>query len=138
MNFKDKINIYMEQNKIENLKQFAYRSKIPYTTLRDCYEKDSADNSRLNTIKKISKFMNCTTDYLAYEEVESPNKTLPEVLVDKFPSNKEENEYDDKLKKLATDNGVEISYSKSAPLTEEDFAQVSKILLEEIQKEEKK
>lgn len=57
----------------------------------------------------------------------------------KIPKQKiENNEYDDKLKKLATENGVEISYSKNAPLTEEDFAQVSKILLEEIQKKEKK
>lgn len=69
------------------------------------------------------------------------NVPLPELLGIDLRIGKKEvenNEYDDKLKKLATDNGVEISYSKSAPLTEEDFAQVSKILLEEIQKEEKK
>lgn len=73
MTFNEKIDKYMFENNISNLKQFASLVDIPYTTLRDFYKKQSADNSRLDTIRKLSKYMNCTMDYLAYNEIESLN-----------------------------------------------------------------
>ena len=76
MNFKDKIDNFMELNSIKNLNQLASKSGIPYTTLRDCYDKDNADNSRMSTIRKLAKYMNCTTDYLSYDELDIPNDTL--------------------------------------------------------------
>jgi hypothetical protein len=69
MTFNDKIDLYMENNNYSNLKQLAKDCEIPYTTLRDFYEKKSADNSRLSTIRKLSNLMGCTMDYLAYDDV---------------------------------------------------------------------
>lgn len=70
MTFNEKIDKYMKENNISDLKQFSSLVDIPYTTLRDFYKKESADNSRLATIRKLSKYMNCTMDYLAYDEIE--------------------------------------------------------------------
>lgn len=67
MTFNDKIDQFMKDNNIKDLKALAIKADIPYTTLRDFYAKKSADNSRLSTIRKLSKFMNCSLDYLAFE-----------------------------------------------------------------------
>lgn len=76
MTFNEKIDKFMLENEISNLKQFASLADIPYTTLRDFYEKQSADNSRLATIRKLSKFMNCSMDYLSFDEIENFNGKL--------------------------------------------------------------
>lgn len=68
MNFNDKVDKYMAENNIKDLKKLALLSDIPYTTLRDFYNKKSADNSRLSTIRKLSEYMNCSLDYLAFDE----------------------------------------------------------------------
>lgn len=68
MNFNDKVDKYMKDHDIKDLKKLATLSDIPYTTLRDFYNKKSADNSRLSTIRKLSEFMNCSLDYLAFDE----------------------------------------------------------------------
>ena len=68
MNFNDKVDKFMKENNIKDLKKLATLSDIPYTTLRDFYNKKSADNSRLSTIRKLSEFMNCSLDYLAFDE----------------------------------------------------------------------
>lgn len=73
MTFNEKIDKYMKDNKIDNIKQLASLADIPYTTLRDFYEKQSADNSRLSTIRKLSKYMGCSMDYLAYDDIEDFN-----------------------------------------------------------------
>lgn len=43
-----------------------------------------------------------------------------------------DNEFDEQIKKIATDNGVEISYAKDKPLEAEDVLEVNKILMEEL------
>ena len=68
MNFNDKIDKYMKDNDIKDLKKLAVLANIPYTTLRDFYNKKSADNSRLSTIRKLSELMNCSLDYLAFDD----------------------------------------------------------------------
>lgn len=73
MTFNEKIDKYMSENNIPNLKQFALKTAIPYTTLKDFYDKKSADNSRLSTIRKLAEYMNCTMDYLSYDEVNDFN-----------------------------------------------------------------
>ena len=74
MTFNEKIDKFMKDNNIPNLKKFALLSNIPYTTLRDFYEKKSADNSRLSTIRKLSKYMKCSMDYLAYDDIDDINE----------------------------------------------------------------
>ena len=73
MTFNEKLDKYMAENSIPNLKQFALKTSIPYTTLKDFYDKKSADNSRLSTIRKLAEYMNCTMDYLSYDEVDDFN-----------------------------------------------------------------
>ncbi len=68
MNFNDKIDMFMKEHDIKDLKQLALKSNIPYTTLRDFYLKKSADNSRLSTIRKLSEYMKCSLDYLAFDD----------------------------------------------------------------------
>ena len=68
MNFNDKIDKFMSENNIKDLKKLAVLSDIPYTTLRDFYNKKSADNSRLSTIRKLSEYMDCSLDYLAFDD----------------------------------------------------------------------
>lgn len=68
MNFNDKVDKYMREHDIKDLKRLATLSDIPYTTLRDFYNKKSADNSRLSTIRKLSEYMKCSLDYLAFDE----------------------------------------------------------------------
>ncbi len=74
MTFNEKIDKYMKDNNIDNIKQLATSAGIPYTTLRDFYEKQSADNSRLSTIRKLSNYMNCSMDYLAYDNITEMNQ----------------------------------------------------------------
>jgi len=49
-----------------------------------------------------------------------------------------DNQYDDEIKNLATKNGVKIIIDKNAPLTAESVVEVNKILMEELDKENKK
>lgn len=74
MSFKEKVDKFMIENNIDNVKQLAIKANIPYTTLRDFYEKKSVDNSRLSTVRKLAEYMKCTIDYLAYDDVESNNE----------------------------------------------------------------
>ncbi len=74
MTFNDKVDKFMEDNNIPDLKKLAINSDIPYTTLRDFYNKKSADNSRLSTIRKLAKYMDCTIDYLAYDDISKKNE----------------------------------------------------------------
>lgn len=69
MTFNEKIDKFMMENNIENIKQLAMACDIPYTTLNDFYNKQSADNSRLSTIRKLSKYMGCSMDYLSFDEI---------------------------------------------------------------------
>lgn len=74
MTFNEKIDLFMKENNISDLKQFSKLVDIPYTTLRDIYKKNSAENSRFSTIRKLSLYIGCTLDYLAYDDVTETDK----------------------------------------------------------------
>lgn len=74
MTFNEKVDLFMKENNYKDLKQLAIDCDIPYTTLRDFYKKESADNSRLSTIRKLATFMNCSMDYLTYNELTEPSQ----------------------------------------------------------------
>lgn len=74
MSLNEKIDKFIAENNISNLKQFALQAEIPYTTLRDLYDKQSANNSRMSTIRKLSKYMHCSIDYLAYDDITDKNE----------------------------------------------------------------
>lgn len=69
MTLDEKLDKYMKENNIHDLKQLASKINIPYTTLRDIYLRKSAENSRFSTIKKIANYIDCTFDYIAYDDV---------------------------------------------------------------------
>lgn len=46
-----------------------------------------------------------------------------------------DNEYDEQIKKIASDNGVEIIIDKNAPLTAQSVVDIQKILMEELDNE---
>lgn len=135
MTFNDKIDLYMKKNNYKNLKQLANASDIPYTTLRDFYDKKSADNSRLSTIKKLSTFMNCTLDYLADDDIDNPLETNKNnrTLFDSKSTPEEQ------IKQLAINTGVEIELKlfKGKKLTAEDVLMIQQSLMEELKKQEK-
>ena len=56
----------------------------------------------------------------------------------KLKSTTPDNEYDNQIKTLATNSGIEISYLKSKPLTNEDFIEIQSILLKELKEQNKK
>lgn len=73
MTFNEKIDLFMSTNNISDLKSLARKVDIPYTTLRDIYKKKSAENSRFSTMKKLSSYIGCTLDYLAYDDITNLN-----------------------------------------------------------------
>lgn len=74
MTFNEKIDLFMSSNNISDLKSFSKMVDIPYTTLRDIYKKKSVENSRFSTIKKLSLYIGCTLDYLAYDDITDINQ----------------------------------------------------------------
>lgn len=82
MNFKDKVDSFMKQNNISNLKQFALQANIPYTTLRDVFNKQDMSNFRISTISKLSTYMNCSIEYLLSDNEKVMNKNKIELKVD--------------------------------------------------------
>lgn len=73
MTFNEKIDLFMSTNNISDLKSLARKVDIPYTTLRDIYKKKSVENSRFSTMKKLSSYIGCTLDYLAYDDITNLN-----------------------------------------------------------------
>jgi hypothetical protein len=82
MSFKNKVDSFMRKNNILNLKQFALQANIPYTTLRDVYDKQDMSNFRISTISKLSAYMNCSIEYLLSDNEKVMNENKLELKVD--------------------------------------------------------
>ena len=65
----------MKTNSIKNIADLSTLCDLPYTTLHDLYIRKNVDTARLSTLKKLASYMNCTMDYLAYDELVNPNWT---------------------------------------------------------------
>ncbi len=122
MTFNEKIDNYMQENNISTLKQLATLSNIPYTTLRDFYEKKSADNSRLSTIRKLSQYMNCSMDYLAYDDITMPSiDNTPDLHIDIGENvDTEKKEFDE----------LELLFDKAKPHLSDDDKETMKFLMQ--------
>lgn len=80
MEFSKKIDLLMERKKIKNLRQLATDIDIPYTTLWDYYSNPiRLEKANLTYIKKIANYLECTVDYLAYEEISEPNINFEDI-----------------------------------------------------------
>lgn len=76
MQFNKKIDYLMKINNINSLRKLAEQANIPYTTLWDYYSSDQRlQNAKISNISKIAKTLNCTMDYLAYDDITEPNET---------------------------------------------------------------
>lgn len=106
------------KDKFGSVRQFAFSIKIPYTTV-DTILKRGIDNSNVGNVIRICKALNISIDNLLDEKKIVPNLEI-------------NNEYDKQIKKIATENGVEISYAKEKELNAEDVLEVNKILMEEL------
>lgn len=79
MTFSEKIDKLLKDNNIKSLRKLSEEIQIPYTTLWDYYSNPiRLDKANLTYIKKIAKHLKCTVDYLAYDELETPQATLSE------------------------------------------------------------
>lgn len=105
------------KKKFGSVRQFAFSIKIPYTTV-DTILKRGIDNSNVGNVIKICKVLNISIDDLLVNKQIVPNI--------------ENNKFDKQIKKISTNNGVEISYAKERPITAEDVLDVNKLLLEEL------
>ena len=71
--FKEKINILMRENDISSLKELSRQCDIPYTTFIRIYN-NGTEKAESKTIKKISKFFDCTLDYLLDDSININDK----------------------------------------------------------------
>ncbi|MDE7445923.1 MAG: helix-turn-helix transcriptional regulator [Lachnospiraceae bacterium] len=76
MNFLDKLDILMKKNNL-NKKRLSEKSGIPYSTI-DSFYKQSYNNIKLSTFKKVCDYFGITMDSMARDELEieyyNPNK----------------------------------------------------------------
>ena len=73
MSFTERLEFLMRRNGIANKSELARLSGIPYTTIDGFYKK-GADNIKLSTLRKLSKCLHCSLDYLSEDsEVIEPN-----------------------------------------------------------------
>ncbi|MEI3498905.1 MAG: hypothetical protein V8Q71_00015 [Bacilli bacterium] len=128
MNFNDKIDLFMKNNNYKNLKQLASECDIPYTTLRDFYEKKSADNSRLSTIRKLATFMKCSMDYLTYDDLTEPSQ----IKIDGLDlSNLQEIDNGQNCKEEFDFGDIKVTLSKNGKITDKDILEMNQFLMEE-------
>ena len=75
MSFTDRLEYLMNRNGIKNKSELARISGIPYTTIDGFYKKGS-DNIKLSTLRKLSKCLHCSLDYLTEESETIEPSTL--------------------------------------------------------------
>ena len=77
MKFPAKIDFLIKEKGVKSLRQVAEDIGIPYSTLWDYYsDSERLEKAGISKIKKIANYFGCTTDYLAYDEVQDPQGSL--------------------------------------------------------------
>lgn len=74
MGLTDKLDLLMKEKSI-NKAELARESGVPYTTIDGFYKKGS-ENAKLSTLKKLCKYLGCTLDYLADDNIKNEPHTL--------------------------------------------------------------
>lgn len=70
MTLTDKLDSLMAEKGI-NKSILSKESGIPYTTIAGFYTKGT-DNAKLSTLKKLSRYLGCSIDYLADDDQDEP------------------------------------------------------------------
>lgn len=125
MNFQEKIDKLLVDNNIKNLRQLAQEIDIPYTTLWDYYSNPKRlEKANILYIKKIAQRLNCTIDYLVYNDIIKTNEIkLSGYDLDIGGTLDENNDYLTKFKAIGSQEQIdmitsfldknEISYEKN-------------------------
>lgn len=122
MSFSKKIDMLMSENNIKNLRQLANEVDIPYTTLWDYYSNPIRfEKANLTYIKRIAKYLNCTVDYLAYEEITNHNQ----IKLDEVDSIEKKNSLDE----------LDTLYYECRHLLNDDDKETIKFIIEKRKKE---
>lgn len=83
----NRLEILMKENKIKNLFQLSKLTGIGYTTMRNWYDKDTAPT--LDMLIALSKYFECSIDYLAGISDDYGNIQYPEQKEELTPSERE-------------------------------------------------
>ncbi len=68
MSFLNKLEKLMLDKGIENINQLSKETGIPYTTIDGFYKKGT-ENIKLSTLRKLSKYFNCSLDFLVDDNI---------------------------------------------------------------------
>lgn len=80
MDFTEKLNRILSEKQISK-PQLAKISGIPYTTIMSFFDATKGtENIKLSTLKKLSKALNVSLDYLADDNVQEPNEAYNNYL----------------------------------------------------------
>ena len=63
----------MEQNDIKTTAELSRILDIPYTTLDNILKRDTFDNVKFTTLKKICSYFQVDLRYLCFDEITNPN-----------------------------------------------------------------
>lgn len=69
MTFLEKLELLMKENNIKNIKRLSDQSGIPRSTI-DSFYKQSYNNIKLSTFKKLCDFFGVTMDCMARDDVD--------------------------------------------------------------------
>lgn len=126
MSFQEKIDKLLEEKHVKNLRQLANDVDIPYTTLWDYYSNPvRLEKANLTNIKKIANYLDCTIDYLVFDNILEPN----DVLLDNFDIKK------DNLEKKIVLDEVELLFDKHKDILTQDDKDYIKFIIEKRKKE---
>lgn len=127
MSFQEKIDKLLQEKNIKNLRQLASDVDIPYTTLWDYYSNPvRLEKASLTNIKKIANYLDCTIDYLVFNNVLNPN----DILLDNFDVNKENLKNNDVIL-----DEVELLFDKHKDILTQDDKDYIKFIIEKRKKE---
>ena len=81
MDFTEKLNRLLSEKQISK-PQLAKISGIPYTTIMSFFDvTKGTENIKLSTLKKLSKALNVSLDYLTDDDIQEPNNTYVNHLI---------------------------------------------------------
>ncbi len=122
MKFPEKIDFLIKEKGIKSLRQVAEEIGIPYSTLWDYYsDNERLEKAGISKIKKIADYFGCTTDYLAYDDVQDPQGNLKNTNEQYFNVDK----FDE----------LELLFDKNKDILTEDDKEMIRFLIEKRKKE---
>ncbi len=99
MNLREKIKYLMQRDNIKTTAELSRLLDIPYKTLDNILRRDTFDNVKFSTLKKLCVQFDVDMRYLCYDEIEDANYVMPCTQKEPCPSAEAETD-DPRLKSL--------------------------------------